>query len=486
MTRRSDGSCDGPWLRLARAVMVLALTAGAVSGAAARAQGAHDWTRFGVDAARTDVFAGSTGITAANVGMLARHRQQVTLPGTVDASPIYLAAVSVAGSRHDVFFVTTSYGKTLAIDAGDGSILWTFTPPGYAGWAGSYRITTATPVADPSREAIYAASPDGVVRKLAVSDGHVLWATEVSKLPQREKIAAALNFWDGRVLVATGGYIGDQPPYQGHVALLDGASGRLLQVWNALCSDRTGLLDPAADCSSSDAAIWGRAGVVVDPTSGNLFIATGNGPWNGRTDWGDAVVELTPDATGIVGNYTPSNTQELNAKDLDLGSAAPALLGGGFIAQGGKDEVIRVLDWAKMQGSAGHQGGALQKVATPSGQQLYTAPAVWQQGQRTWLFAADNGGTSAWVFQGGRLQQAWTNRHAGTSPVLAGGLLYVYDPRGGDLRVYQPTTGEALATLPAGPGHWNSPIVVDGRVALPEGNANARREGGVLDIWRLK
>jgi hypothetical protein len=67
--------------------------------------------------------------------------------------------------------------------------------------------------------------------------------------------------------------------------------------------------------------------------------------------------------------------------------------------------------------------------------------------------------------------------------VIAGGLLYVYDP-GGGLRVYVPTTGKEVATLECGRGHWNSPIVVDGRIALPEGNANQHRDSGVLDIWR--
>ena len=68
--------------------------------------------------------------------------------------------------------------------------------------------------------------------------------------------------------------------------------------------------------------------------------------------------------------------------------------------------------------------------------------------------------------------------------VVAGGLLYVYDPDGGGLRVLRPTTGALVATLPAGAGHWNSPIVVDGRIALPEGDANKHRLTGVLDIWR--
>ena len=80
------------------------------------------------------------------------------------------------------------------------------------------------------------------------------------------------------------------------------------------------------------------------------------------------------------------------------------------------------------------------------------------------MFVADGGGTAAWTLSGGRLRQVWRNGTGGTSPVVAGGLLYVYDP-GGSLRVYAPGTGRQLAALAAGPGHWNSPIVVAGRIA---------------------
>lgn len=37
----------------------------------------------------------------------------------------------------------------------------------------------------------------------------------------------------------------------------------------------------------------------------------------------------------------------------------------------------------------------------------------------------------------------------------------------------------------SGPGHWESPIVIDGEIILPEGNANHRATKGVLDIWSL-
>ncbi len=422
-----------------------------------------------------------TGITALNVATL--RRQQVTLDGTADASPIYLHGVRVNGGTHDVFFVTTTYGKTLAIDADDGSILWRFTPSGYDSWAGSRRITNSTPVADPNREFIYAASPDGHVQKLGVADGQVVWSTAITTLPEREKIASPLNYDHARVIATTGGYIGDAPPYQGHVAILDAANGRLVHVWNSLCSDRQELIDPHS-CAESGNAIWGRAGAVIDSTTGDIFVATGNGKWDGRTNWGDAAIAIDSSAEKIVDNYTPANTEDLSARDADLGSTSPVLLGGAYVAQGGKDGSIRLLQFGSARGAAPRRGGETQVVSTPSGTDLFTAPAVWHTGGKTWLFAADNGGTAAWSFAGGRLQQAWHNGNGGTSPVVAGGLLYVYDP-GGSLRVYEPATGHQIVELNSGGGHWNSPIVVDGRIALPEGNANQHRTTGVFNIWRL-
>jgi hypothetical protein len=186
-----------------------------------------------------------------------------------------------------------------------------------------------------------------------------------------------------------------------------------------------------------------------------------------------------------MGNYTPSNTEELNAGDTDLGSTSPVLLSEGYLAQGGKDGKIRLLSVRRMRGTAAHKGGELQIVPTPSGTDLFTAPAVWHTSSGTWMFAADNGGTAAYRFRNGSLSLAWRNGTGGTSPVVAGGLVWVYDP-GGGLNVYAPTGGRLVATLPSGGGHWNSPIVVDGRVALPEGNSNDHAQGGVLDIWRLR
>ncbi|MHB8812067.1 MAG: outer membrane protein assembly factor BamB family protein [Steroidobacteraceae bacterium] len=448
---------------------------------AAQGAPAESWLMFGGNLQSTSANPQPTGITAANVRQL--RRRQVRLDGLVDASAIYLHGASIRGAQHDAIFVTTTYGKTIAVDADGGEVLWEYTPASYGHLEGTRQFTNSTPVADPDRQSIYAASPDGYIQKLAISDGRVLWRTAITDLPLREKMDSPLKFFRGRVIAVTGGYIGDRPPYQGHVAILDGASGKLLQVWNSLCSNRSGLMQPGS-CLQAQSAIWGRAGAVIDPRDGHIFVATGNGDWNGVTDWGDAVVELDPGATTILGNYTPTNTQELNDRDLDLGSASPVLLGHDLLAQGGKDGKIRLLSRQQIAGAAPHKGHELQVVSTPTGTDLFAQPAVWRQDGQTWMFAADYGGTAAWQLRNGLLHEEWHNSNGGTSPFEANGLLYVYAPDGG-LNVYEASTGKRIATLSCGEGHWNSPIVVDGKIILPEGNANGRASSGVLDIWAL-
>jgi hypothetical protein len=434
---------------------------------------------FGGNVQSTSANLQPTAITAANVGQL-RHRR-VELDGLVDASAVYRHGANINGARHDALFVTTSYGKTLALDADTGEVLWGYTPASYQSVAGSRQFTNSTPVISADGRFIYAASPDGYIQGLSVSDGRLLWRTAITVLPLREKMDSPLKLFRGRVIAVTAGYIGDRPPYQGHVAILDAASGKLRQVWNSLCSDRSGVLQPNS-CPQTQSAIWGRAGAAIDPTDGHIFIATGNGDWNGTTDWGDALIELSADATRMLGNYTPADTADLNDDDLDLGSTSPVLLGADLLAQGGKDGKIRLLSRAQIAGTSPHKDHELQIVPTPSGSDLFTQPAVWRHDGETWMFAADDGGTTAWQVGGGRLREQWSTDTGGTSPFEAGGLLFVYDPAGG-LNVYEAISGKRVARLPCGPGHWNSPIVVDGKIILPEGNANRRSTRGVLDIW---
>jgi outer membrane protein assembly factor BamB len=450
-------------LAVAGAVAV-ALTAALAGSSATRTT---DWARFGYDPARHSSSPDAT-ITAQNVGKL--HRRQVRLDGTVDSSPIYVAGKLV---------VTTTYGKTEALDPDSGRVLWRFTPPAYGRLAGSAQITNATPAASTDRTAVYAAASDGRIRKLRLSDGKVLWTTAITRDPTHEKITSSLNVSRGLVIATTGGYIGDAPPYQGHVVTMSERSGRIAHVWNSLCSDRHALIVPRT-CASSDSAIWSRSGAAVDPANGTLVVATGNAPFNGRTDWGDSVLVLSPDASRLLRHWTPVDQARLNVTDADLGSTSPALLDNGYAVQGGKDGKLRLLQLHRLPGVNAKTGGELQTVPTPGGVGLFSAPAIWKG---SWAFVATDGGTEAWRLRGGRLHTVWSNRNGGTSPVVAGNLLYVAGS--GSVRVYVPTSGRQVATLPSGAVHWQSPIVADGHVFLPEGNANDHATSGVLDIYRL-
>jgi hypothetical protein len=282
-----------------------------------------------------------------------------------------------------------------------------------------------------------------------------------------------LSFVNGHVIVPTAGYVGDAGTYQGHVVILNAGTGAIEHVWNSLCSDRHELMDPAT-CPQVQSAIWGRAGIVIDPATGNLLFATGNGPYDGKTSWSDALIMLDPDATQMLGNWTTTNNEELRRRDLDMGSTSPVLLGDGYIAQGGKDGTFRLLNMNIIKGTEPHIGDELQVVPTPNSAQLLSASATANIGGTTWLFAAQGGrgggGMTAWTFGADRLlKEAWKNSTGGNSPFYAGGLLYTYDAQGGSVRVFDAVTGTAVATLECGTGHWNSVIVADNRIALPEG-----------------
>lgn len=472
-------------------MLALGLSAGLVASSLAATAPSGDWTTFGYDTQRSGVGPVDTGITAANLHRL--RRIAVRVPGTVDSSAVELANVPVRGGVHDVAIMTTTYGRTIALNAANGHRLWEFTPASLHRLQGGPQITTASPVIDPSRRYVYVTSPDGFVHKLLVASGAQVWSTRVTYDPHREKLAGGLNFADGELIVVTDGYYGDTPTYQGHVVTIDPQTGHITHVFNTLCSNIRTLIRPPSRCSASDSAIWGRPGSVVEPGTGNILVTTGNGPFNGHTNWGDSVLELSP-SLKLLHNWTPSDQAALDSQDKDLGSTEPALLpfhGSRLAVQGGKLGVLNLLDLNRLDGGRGdagpRTGGALQSIDGPGTTDIFSQPAVWTApGGRVYVYVTDNAGTAAYALTAGhRLRRAWQSTQAGTSPVIAGGLLYVYNPDQGALDIFNPVTGHLDRSLPAAPGHWNSPIVVGGRVILPVGNANDHMTTGTVYIYHL-
>ncbi len=455
-----------------------------------------DWPQFNYSNQRSGTGPADTGITRQTLSRLTLRT--VKLPGTADSSVIELHDITVDGHPRDLLVLTTSYGHTVAVDAQTGRILWEFTPPGTSALEGSPQFTTATPVADPDRRYVYATSPEGKIYKLALATGREVrtghWPVAVTLDPSREKLASPPSLDGPNLIVVNDGYIGDIPHYQGHVVSINRATGKIEAVFNSLCSNRHHLIVPST-CPQTDSGIWGRSGAVVEP-DGDILVATSNGyssskvSFDGHTYWSDSVLELSP-SLKLLHNWTPTDQLYLTADDLDLGSTSPALLPDHLAVQGGKSGVLSLLNLKRLDGTTGpagpRTGGELQTIAAPGHTDVFSEPAVWTSPSgTTYVFVTTGAGTAAYrLGTDHRLSVAWQDSTPGTSPVVAGGLLYVYNEAAGALLVRNPVTGGEYRSLPVGTGHWNSPIVVGGRIILPTGNANDHLNTGTLDIYHL-
>ncbi len=56
--------------------------------------------------------------------------------------------------------------------------------------------------------------------------------------------------------------------------------------------------------------------------SGNLYVTTGNGDYNGTTNFANSIVKLSP-SLAVLDWWTPSNWAALESNDLDIASVRP-------------------------------------------------------------------------------------------------------------------------------------------------------------------
>jgi outer membrane protein assembly factor BamB len=439
--------------------------------------------RFNYDPAHSGSMPAIQTINAATVGGL-HQLWRTHLEVTADSAPVYLhALVFPDHHRHDVLYVTTKNGTLLALDAGTGRTLWRVHTHGP-------QYTTASPAADPSRRYVYFYGLDGFVHKVGASDGKEIktggWPVRITFIPAREKGSAPLSVVNGRLYAAVSTFAPETPPNQGHLVVIDLANAST-HVFNTVCSNIHHVLAPH-ECATSGAGIWARATAVVDPVTGNVFISTANGPYDGRRNWGDSVLELSADGTHLIDSFTPVNQAELDDKNWDLGSTGPALLPQipgsktpSLLVQGGKDGVLHLLNRQNLsgRGGPGHVGGEVQVIDNPACT-MFTQPAVWQESNQgaTWVFTADICGMTGYQVvtdqhQDTRLRQVWHLPVVTTSPLLAGGVLFAASK--GALLALDPRSGQQLwsSTQPSADGtlgaiHWESPIVVGGKVYVTD------------------
>ena len=271
-----------------------------------------------------------------------------SVPGYTYAQPLYVANITMADSRkHNVVYVATESDFVYAFDA-DASpcqLLWkesmldsahgaavgaTTVPAADTGETGDLVPEigiTSTPVIDPIAKIIYVCSktkePGPVyVHRLHALDlttgmektsPAVISATSFDPLVHMQRPALLLN--NGAVYLAFGSH-GDHNTWHGWVMAYTYNGSAFAQhfVW---ASGDLG--------SNTEGAVWGAgAGPALDAT-GNIWVETGNGDFDGTINYGDSVVKLSASGT-VLDFFTPSYQDTLRANDVDLGSGGVLIL----------------------------------------------------------------------------------------------------------------------------------------------------------------
>jgi len=310
------------------------------------------------DTARTGQNLKEYGLTPSTVNS-SSFGQLFSCPvdGFVYSEPLWVANLNVGGVTRNVVFVATEHDSIYAFDADSPSCaqLWkvSFLGPnattlGPSDLQGNTDITpeigvTSTPVIDPASNTIYVmpktketagtvngqacstASPCFVHRlhALDLTTGAekfngpvVISASNFSTFAHLQR--PALLFNNNTVYIGFGSH-GDHCTYQGWVMGYDATS--LAQQFVRP------LTNPAPNQGCMRGGVWmSGAGPALD-ANGNVYVSTGNGNYDGVTNFGDTAVKLSPTGS-ILDWFTPFNQSTFNANDIDLASSGLLILPG--------------------------------------------------------------------------------------------------------------------------------------------------------------
>lgn len=298
-------------------------------------------------------------VNASNFGML----RILPVDGAVDAQPLYLSDVVVAGSAHNILFVATENSSVYAFDADSGAQLWKQSVLLQGEVASDARdcdqITptigiTLTPVIDRgigNHGAIFvvamsknpAMAPPTYYQRL-----HALDVTTGAELRSPATITA--NVPSSASNGANGEVTFDAAQYKERAALLL-TDGVIYTTWASHCDfdPYTGWIIAYSELTLEQVAvlnvtpngergaIWmAGAGPAADD-SGAIYIADSNGTFDtkldakgfpSRGDFGNAFLKLS--MTGrkleVVDYFTTWNTEKESNLDLDFGSGGVLIL----------------------------------------------------------------------------------------------------------------------------------------------------------------
>jgi len=278
----------------------------------------------------------------------------VAVDGYVYAEPLVLAGVHIGGGTHNVVYVATSHDSVYALDGNSGAVYWrqNLIPAGGRTVVEPTDIApgcdlippevgiVGTPVIDPATHTLYVVATS-VTNGTFAQYLHALDAvTGAEKFGGPVEIQASVP---GTGIDAVAGKVTFNARQEVQRAGLLLSGGLVSIAWTSHCDiepwhgwvmgyDATTLKQTAVLNTSpngSAAGIWMGGGALAADAGGTILFATGNGTWDGITEFGDSLVKVGPPNAGtypVLDYFTPFNQSILSIQDLDLGSGAPILL----------------------------------------------------------------------------------------------------------------------------------------------------------------
>jgi hypothetical protein len=299
------------------------------------------------DNARSGANVGETVLTPAAVATqgIRRLYASIELPGDargVEAQPLVVPDVEIAGGRHEVIYLATMANQLFAIDAATGARLWNQSlgrpidrspPPPSRDNFDAHMINDhwgvmGTPVIDLATETMYVVawtSDDGsvtnarhVLHAVDIRDGsdksangpldfedvtydpgHGLAVLKFSSGARKQRAALLLTKVDGVTTV-----------FIAFASLreLDASSRGWIIACGTAPFERTAAWASTASARGQGAGIWqAGAGLAADP-AGFIYAMTGNGTFDGWVDFGESFIKL---------RYTPPGRQAASLAVVD-------------------------------------------------------------------------------------------------------------------------------------------------------------------------
>ena len=324
------------------------------------------------DAARSGVYV-DAAITREAVRRLRQDTGlSASVQGSVYAQPLYWDG---GDGGQDLLIVATQRNEVVAFDPLSGSRVWsrTVAPPVSRSDLPCGNIDplgiVGTPVIDPDRKLLYVdamtSGPRHRIYALSLADGSVS-GTPIDVNAAVAGFDSSVQNQRGALLLLSGIlYV----PYSGHFGDCGNYSGWVVGF------DTTGVRPAASYRTGHGGGIWAMGGVAA--MGGSLFVATGNtiglSSWNG----GEAILKLAPGpafSSAAADYYAPSNWQQLDGSDTDIGTAGalPFDVGSShYVATLGKDGRLHLAD----RGNLGGVGGGVGAPSVARGV-VITAPSV--------------------------------------------------------------------------------------------------------------